>query len=352
MSNKVKNIILIVLVILLFIALGIIIYLVKDNKEDNLQNIIGKVIIADKNYVMIETLDEDYLIQNIKGTYQVGDQVNFTYNIKDLNKNTSPKTIKISDEEIIKVNEEIQEDNNNDNEPKEDLNNEVINPNPDNNLEENNPSSNPSSNSSNIGSANNTSNSNPTNSTGNNGSNNATSSNGSNNTTGNNNPSSSVEPISADETVLDYFNSYKNNIDTSKTNNTLKSGFVTIVDFLFYNGTIRGHTFSDLTNTAKLKVLSLALYFDTKIEEYFPGYKESISSTVNKVYTNIKAKIVEAYLNITTKICTSNPEMCVEAKEGFTELKKNFSLTWDLIKDIAGDGITNLKNWYEIWRET
>ena len=144
----------------------------------------------------------------------------------------------------------------------------------------------------------------------------------------------------------------KANVDTGKENSTLKSGFVTIVDFLFYNGTIRGYTFSDLTNTAKLKVLSLAMYFDTKIEQYFPGYKESISNTVNKIYTNVKTKIVEAYLNITAKVCTSNPELCAQAKEGFSELKNNFGLTWDLIKDIAGDGLANLKNWYEIWRES
>ena len=125
-----------------------------------------------------------------------------------------------------------------------------------------------------------------------------------------------------------------------------------MVDFLFYNGTIKGHTFNDLTSSAKLKVLSMALYFDSKIDKYFPGYKESISNTASKIYTNVKERIVKAYLTITTSICNANSELCNEAKSNFQELKNNFGLTWELLKDIAGDGLANLKNWYEIWRSS
>ena len=138
-------------------------------------------------------------------------------------------------------------------------------------------------------------------------------------------------------------------MDKPSLGESAKEYFVTIIDFIFYKGTIKGYTFNELSNSVKLKVLSSALYFDSKIDKYFPGYKESISSTTKKIYTNVKAGIISTYLEITTTICNSNDELCASAKIGFQSLKKNFGLTFDLIKEIAGDGINNLKNWYEIW---
>ena len=38
------------------------------------------------------------------------------------------------------------------------------------------------------------------------------------------------------------------------------------------------------------------------------------------------------------------------AKEGFVDLKTNFGITWDIIKELASNGITKLRDWYEIWR--
>lgn len=333
MRDKTKNILLVVLFILFICALVVIYYLIKDNNKDDLQEITGVVIIASPNYVMIEADDEDYLIQNIKGIYQVGDEVKFSYDKSNLNDDASPKTIIISDEELIKVNEnsdeKIDEDINTDDTENEtpDIDDEnkennvedkIVNEKPNNEVSKNEEVKNP-----------------------NNDLNNSEDNNTEIGNSGN-----------ADTEVMAYFNDYKVSIDENKNSNTIKKGFVSVVDFLFYNGTIKGYKFSDLTNTVKLKVLGMALYFDTKIEQYFPGYKETISNGVTKVYTNVKSKIVEAYLTITTKVCANEPTLCNQAKDGFTELKQNFHLSWELIKDIAGDDLTNLKNWYEIWRET
>ena len=84
-------------------------------------------------------------------------------------------------------------------------------------------------------------------------------------------------------------------------------------------------------NIGKLKVLSLALSIDSKIEEKFPDYKDSISSK----YQNIKSNIIEKYLEITTNICNNDEDLCVTAKEGFADLKVNFGITWDIIKELA-----------------
>ena len=345
--NK-KNIIIIVLSILLIIAIGLIIYLVANNKEDLLKDVTGTVIVSDSKYIIINTETEDFIVSNIKGTYSLGDIVKITYEnsyIEDI----SPKPIKAIDEELIKVNtDEIDIPNNSTNTDNNTSNNlENENSNNENNQNPNLTETKPETNQTkppvenNIPSNNASNNSNQSNS-------NSTEPNQNNN---NSNNSNNIES-NADLAVLSYVNDYKQEMDSGNITDKLKSGFVTVIDFLFYKGTIRGYYFSDLTDTVKLKVLSLAMYFDTKIEKYFPGYKETISNAVSKVYTNIKAKIVEAYLNITTKICTNNPDLCVTAKEDFQSLKTNFGLTWDLLKDIAGDGLTNLKNWYEIWRET
>lgn len=153
-----------------------------------------------------------------------------------------------------------------------------------------------------------------------------------------------------EEDIINYFN----NLDTELTNynndetkeKNIKEKFVKCIDFIFYGEEIEGKTFNELTNTAKLKVISIALSIDSKIDNKFPGYKDSIGNT----YQNIKSKLVEKYLDITTNICNNDKELCINAKEGFKELKNSFGLTWDIIKQLAGKGTTKLKNWYEIWR--
>lgn len=154
--------------------------------------------------------------------------------------------------------------------------------------------------------------------------------------------------------VVSYFETLNNNLDTYSQNKslgqTIKDGFVTVVDFLFYDGEIKGYTFDELSATAKLKVLKLAFSIDSKIENYFPGYKEQISETGSKIYTNVKSKAIELYLDITTKVCADNPDTCEVAKEGLSDLKTNFSLTWNFIKDISGVGLSKLKAWYEVWK--
>lgn len=175
----------------------------------------------------------------------------------------------------------------------------------------------------------------------------------------NNNSTQTTTPTQNTPTVQEYSEeeiiSYFDDLDVQITNynnndstlgQTIKSKFVKCIDFIFYGDTIGGKTFNELTNTAKLKIIKIALSIDSKIDSKFPRYKDSISST----YQNIKTKLIEKYLDITTTICNNDPELCINAKEGFKDLKSSFGLTWDIIKDLAGKGTTKLKNWYEIWR--
>lgn len=159
---------------------------------------------------------------------------------------------------------------------------------------------------------------------------------------------------STEDDVIAYFENLNNKIATynqdKSIGDSLKEGFVTVVDFLFYDGKIKGKTFDELSATAKLKVLKLVFSIDDRIDKYFPGYKEEISSTGQKVYTNVKAKATALYLDVTTSVCTNDPYTCESAKEGLSDLKESFSLTWDFIKEISGIGVSKLKAWYEVWK--
>ena len=49
-----------------------------------------------------------------------------------------------------------------------------------------------------------------------------------------------------------------NNNSWNDVKDKAKEYFITIVDFIFYDGKIKGHTFNDLSSTAKLKIISIA----------------------------------------------------------------------------------------------
>ncbi len=157
------------------------------------------------------------------------------------------------------------------------------------------------------------------------------------------------ENKNADTEIMTYMNETENYFSKANFQEEVKTRFIAIVDFLFYNGKIKGYTFDDLTSKAKLQVLKLAISVDNKIESYLPGYKESIASTSGKIYTGIKNKVIESYLTITTKICNYDKSLCDSAIHDFQDMKKAFSITWQTIKSLISTGAENLTEWYEIY---
>lgn len=153
----------------------------------------------------------------------------------------------------------------------------------------------------------------------------------------------------ADAEVLSFLKETNNNLDNSILQEQAKENFIIIIDFLFYNVEIKGYTFDELTIKTKLSVIKLVLTIDNKIDSYFPDYKEKISEKTNKIYTSIKELAITKYLEITTSICKKDSEICEQAKQDFQDMKKSFSITWDLIKNVASVGKENIKTWYEIY---
>ena len=133
----------------------------------------------------------------------------------------------------------------------------------------------------------------------------------------------------------------------------IKSTFIKLVDFIFYEGEIKGYTFKDLTDKGKAKVVYYALKVDGKIDDKWPGYKETISDKMK----NIKTKLLAKYMEITTNTCTKHPSLCDALKSDFQLLKNTYSYTWDIIKNAFNEYIkptgTNLiqklKEWYQVY---
>ena len=159
------------------------------------------------------------------------------------------------------------------------------------------------------------------------------------------------DSVTSEEDVVNYFEKKYDEVNNNSWDNVkdkAKEYFITIVDFIFYDGKIKGHTFNDLSSTAKLKIISIALKID-KIEEYIPGYKETISSNGSKIYNNVKEKLVTLYLDISTEICKNYENGCNTAKEIFKDVKDNCKIGWDFIKKLVSSGTSKLKEWYEVY---
>ena len=157
------------------------------------------------------------------------------------------------------------------------------------------------------------------------------------------------ETIPGDEnSVISYFENVANMDSNNATlSEKIKSGFVSIVDFIFYDKEIKGHTFKELTGTAKLKIIGLALKIDNKIDSYFPGYKERLSEK----YRSVKEKLAELYATYTVKLCDAVGEnACNQFKEDFGKMKESFGITGDYLKDALENATDKLRAWYEEWR--
>ena len=150
--------------------------------------------------------------------------------------------------------------------------------------------------------------------------------------------------VDSAEDVIAYFNNEVNTADT-KSKGTSKNAFIKVVDFIFYDKDINGYYFKDLTASAKLKVIGLALKLDNIIDSHFPGYKDELSSSYNKAKDNL----ITLYLNLTSEFCKNNDSICESAKNDFSLLKESLNLSWDVIKNLAKSGTNKLKEWYEIF---
>ena len=190
--------------------------------------------------------------------------------------------------------------------------------------------------------------------------------NNNNNNSSNNNVteeySSAEEYRSADEKAIETFNNLEEDIDNILNSETVnnakdkaKGVFVTVVDFLFYDSEINGVTFDELTDSGKQKVLEIASRIDTKIENKFPNYKETISETAKEAFNKASELIKKGANNLKEfskeKLGEENYNAIVDVKDEIVEYTKEaIDIIGDFGSNIFNKGKEYIKEWYENFR--
>jgi len=171
-----------------------------------------------------------------------------------------------------------------------------------------------------------------------------------NTSTNDNQPKVLDAVFNSENDLIAYYQKEETSINSSDqtVGQKAKSVFVDVIDFIFYDKEIKGYTFKGLTNTAKLKIIAVALKVDNKIDSYFPGYK----NTISEKYRNVKEKLAEAYAKYTVNLCEKvGDDTCNQFKEDFATMKENFGITGDYLKEGLSKLKDSIKSKYESWKD-
>ena len=175
---------------------------------------------------------------------------------------------------------------------------------------------------------------------------------------------SSTEQKSNDNIVIEEINSLKNQIVKIVNSDTAtqfkedcKDIFITLVDFIFYEGEIRGITFEELSDEAKQQILILTSQIDNLIIKKFPNYKEEISDLTSSAYNKASEIIHNGAENIKEfskeKLGEENYNKIKTFKDN---VKGEISNTWDDLKDdvvdIYDSGKEKIKDWYQNFKNS
>ena len=172
----------------------------------------------------------------------------------------------------------------------------------------------------------------------------------------------------ADIKIINYVNDLNNEVDeltsseiTEATKTKLKESFITLTDFIFYEGTINGITFNELSTSVKEKVIEVYETIDKKIETVWPNYKETIKSTATKIYTNLKIKTIEVKDELLNKYKESIGESAYNEsvqvfEDDINRLKESTQPTIDYAKEKGQEAYESIKDkassWYENFKES
>lgn len=159
-----------------------------------------------------------------------------------------------------------------------------------------------------------------------------------------------------DNIVIDELNNTLNNIEKSTRDENFKdkasSTFISIVDFLFYDGTIKGVTFDELTEKGKEKVLEISSKIDVKLEEKCPGYKEKISNSTSKAYQKASEIIKKSAKNINdfakSALGDENYQAIIDAKDELVKYsKESLNYVTGAGSKVFNNTKEKLNEWYQ-----
>lgn len=160
---------------------------------------------------------------------------------------------------------------------------------------------------------------------------------------------------SNDEIVINSLESSLTKINNGSTSDSsfgdsAKGVFVSIVDFLFYDGEINGVTFDELTDSGKQKVLAIASKVDNAIESKIPGYKETISDTASNAFNKASEVIKSGANNLNNfareKLGEENYQSIIDAKDELVYYTKN---AINFLGDVSGKVFNSVKDKLDSW---
>ncbi len=159
-----------------------------------------------------------------------------------------------------------------------------------------------------------------------------------------------------DNTIINEMDNTLNSINTESSSSNFsdkaKATFISIVDFLFYDGTIKGVTFNELTDAGKQKVLEIANKIDVKLEEKAPGYKDKISSSTSSAYNKASEVIKNGASSLNNfakeKLGDENYNSIIDAKNELVKYSKNaLNLVGSAGSKIFSSTKDKLNDWYQ-----
>ena len=178
-----------------------------------------------------------------------------------------------------------------------------------------------------------------------------------------------IESIQSEENFVVYLDSINYHVDaltqkesiTVMEQKTLENTFITLTDFIFYNGTINGKTFNELTLASKEKILDIYEKIDQKIENKIPGYKDKIVDSASKTYSNLKERVFSLKNSIKNEYIEDYgyekyEQLEQSYNEGKDSLKEACEETSEVIVDVTSDFYEDTKNkaenWYKNYKES
>lgn len=180
-----------------------------------------------------------------------------------------------------------------------------------------------------------------------------------NNTNTNNTNTNNSNTITYSDKDTEVINSLNETLTKVKSNvsdndflDSAKGVFISVVDFLFYDGSINGVTFDELSDSGKRKVLEIASSIDSTIENKFPGYKETISDKASNAF-NKASEIIKKGANdlndfAREKLGEDNYQSIIDAKDELIVYTKNaINFIGDVSSSLWNSTKDKLNNWYQ-----
>lgn len=159
-----------------------------------------------------------------------------------------------------------------------------------------------------------------------------------------------------DDIIINYYKEEEQEIDEmlegdSGIKDKISEKVITLVDFLFYDGEIKGITLDEISNDAKETVLGILNKIDVKIESKFPDYKESISDKTSSALNWLKEKVHNGAIKI-DDFLNRKLDHYDEIKDFASSFADQTKDDFGEVKDLITDGVSKIKDKYEDFRNS